>query len=72
MQNSQGKPSGLFFRPSWFRLLAGRADFHHGLRASSIFAEEVYIYATWMIVSLSARSPMIQYFWPAWMIWITI
>jgi hypothetical protein len=23
----------LFFRPSWFRLLAGRADFHHGLLA---------------------------------------
>ena len=33
MQNSQGAPSGLFFRPSWFRLLAGRADFHHGLLA---------------------------------------
>jgi hypothetical protein len=31
MQKSQGNPSGLFFRSSWFRLLAGRADVHHGL-----------------------------------------
>jgi hypothetical protein len=39
---------------------------------SSIFAEEVYINATWMIVTLSARSPMIQNSWPSWMPWITV